>query len=201
MKKITIITGHYGSGKTTIAINLALYLKKQNKKVTVIDLDIINPFFRTSEYSNILHQNDINTILPIYANTTSDMPSISPDINAMFSNNDIYYILDIGGDDIGATVLGQFASRLKISGYDMLFVINKFRFMSNTIQKSINIFHEIQMSSKLEISGIVDNSNLGISTTSDLINSSKYFAHQLSNQLNLPLIYIKKNKILNQLGA
>lgn len=188
MKKITIITGHYGSGKTTISINTALHLKQTSKSVTVVDLDIINPFFRTSEYREVLQSNGIETILPTMAGTTTDMPALSPQINSIFAKSDMYYILDVGGDDVGATVLGQYADKLEEVGYVMYYVVNKYRFMTQTVPQAESILKEIEFTSRLKATGIINNSNLGEETTQKLIDSSQEFADKLSNQVNLPII-------------
>lgn len=193
MKKITIITGHYGSGKTTIAINKALNLKQHNKDVTIIDLDIINPFFRTTEYSEMLHQNGIKTILPNYGGTTSDMPALSPQINAMFNDSDTYYILDVGGDDVGATVLGQYATRLKEVGYDMFFVVNQYRYMTQTPAMAEQILREIESSSRLNATGIIDNTNLGSETTPELLQNSTEFISSFTKEVGLPIIQNETN--------
>lgn len=199
MNKITIITGHYGSGKTTIAIDWAIKLKNQGKKVTVIDLDIVNPFFRTSEYKEYLHFNGVKTIIPTQAGTTTDMPGLSPEINNMFSSSDIYYIVDVGGDDVGATVLGQYASKLEEIGYDMYYVINKYRYMTQSISQVIDIYNEIELSSRLKINGIINNSNLGVETTVDLIENSKDFVIEIAKILKLPIIELGEIEILKNI--
>lgn len=202
MNKITIITGHYGSGKTTLAINTALLLKEKGKQVTIIDLDVINPFFRTSEYKELLEQNDIKTILPTQAGTTTDMPALSPQISSMFTQSDMHYILDVGGDDVGATVLGQYASRLDEVGYDMFYVVNKYRYMTQTVTEAVCVLNEIEFTSRLKATGIINNSNLGIETTQELIENSVEFAKELSQKVNLPIIPNFNNiQIFKQIGV
>lgn len=202
LKKITIITGHYGSGKTTYAIAQALNLKKDNKQVTIVDLDIINPFFRISEYKQLLHKNDIKTILPTQAGTTTDMPALSPQINSIFVESDMYYILDVGGDDVGATVLGQYASRISEMEYDMYYVVNKYRYQTQTVTKAIEVLKEIEYKSRLKATGIINNSNLGVETTLELIENSSEFTNELSQKVNLPIIQNFNNiQTLSQIGV
>ncbi|MEG2429922.1 MAG: P-loop NTPase, partial [Oscillospiraceae bacterium] len=127
-KRISIITGHYGSGKTNVAVNLALQLKEQHEKVTIVDLDIVNPYFRTSDFTQMLSEKGIKVIAPVYANTNLDIPALPPSINSIFDNKDSFVIVDVGGDDAGAIALGQFSNRIKNSEYDMYYVINECRF-------------------------------------------------------------------------
>src|ERR1035437_3886561 len=111
-KRIIIVCGHYGSGKTNFSLNLALFLANKEKTVTIVDLDIVNPYFRSSDFDEMLNKAHIKLITPTYAGTTLDIPSISPKINSIFGSLDDYIIFDVGGDDAGATVLGCFSSKI-----------------------------------------------------------------------------------------
>ena len=119
-KRITAIVGHYGSGKTEIAINYALYLNRLSKNVVVADLDTVNPYFRTKSVEKLFENRGIGLIAPEFANTNVDLPSLPPEVYGLFDRNDIYGILDIGGDDEGATVLGAYHDRIINIDYDLL---------------------------------------------------------------------------------
>lgn len=122
------------------------------------------------------------------------MPGLSPQINEIFNQDDTYYIIDVGGDDVGATVLGQYSHRLNQVGYDMFLVINKFRYQTRNIDQVITILNEIEFASKLKITGIIDNSNLGKDTK--LIENSKDFIINLSEKINSKIIDLNlKNNI------
>ena len=108
MKKITIITGHYGSGKTNLAVNLALRLADAGEKVTIVDFDIVNPYFRTADFAKLFEERGVTLAASMYANTSLDIPAISFDMERM-AYEDGYLIIDVGGDDAGAIGLGRYA--------------------------------------------------------------------------------------------
>ena len=129
MKKITIITGHYGSGKTNLAVNLALRLADAGEKVTIVDFDIVNPYFRTADFAKLFEERGVTLAASMYANTSLDIPAISFDMERM-AYEDGYLIIDVGGDDAGAIGLGRYAEGF--SAYvpdqlDMWYVVNRYR--------------------------------------------------------------------------
>lgn len=162
---------------------MAIKMKNEGRAVTLIDLDIINPFYRVSDYIDMLNNHNIKTILPNCANTTSDMPGLSPRINEIFTQNDNYYILDVGGDDVGATILGQYSDRLNENPYDMFLVVNKYRYNTRTIEQVIEIYKQIECASKLKFTGLINNSNLGKNI--NLKDLAIDFINELSAKLNL----------------
>lgn len=189
MKKITIITGHYGSGKTNICVNLAMdYSKLDIKKVSVIDLDTVNPYFRTADFENLFHDNNIKLISSIYANSNLDTPAITFGIESIIKEGG-NLIIDVGGDDTGAIALGQFSEML--SSYsdelDMLYVINSYRYMTKTPDEAIKLMNEIEVASRLKHTGIINNSNLGSETTVETVEKSRPFAESVSQLADLPI--------------
>lgn len=187
MKKFIIITGYYGTGKTNLALNLAFDLKKQGKNVTLVDLDIVNPYFRSDDLKEKLELQKINFISTNFANTNLDVPSISPVLNKIFNNNDDYIIIDVGGDDSGAVVLGSLQSRIKNFDYEVLFVVNYYRYLDNPIQDTVNLIKKIEQVSRLKISKIVNNSNVFYNTKYQDILDSKNFIDKIIEKSNLPL--------------
>ena len=128
-KKLIVITGHYGSGKTNFAVNLALKEAKSGKRCTVIDLDIVNPYFRTADFEELFRENGITFRAPLYANSNLDIPALNIDLRSIINETD-RVIIDVGGDDEGAKALGRFADEISAAGYEMLYVINKYRYLT-----------------------------------------------------------------------
>ena len=127
-KRITILAGHYGSGKTNIAVNLAFQKKKAGVSVAVCDLDIVNPYFRTKDSEKDFQEAGIRLISSEYANTNVDIPALPPDMYAVIDDKNTSFVLDIGGDDRGALALGRLAPGILGEGnFEMLLVCNFFR--------------------------------------------------------------------------
>ncbi|MCR4616353.1 MAG: ParA family protein [Clostridiales bacterium] len=189
-KSINIICGHYGSGKTNFSLNLALQKKREGKNVTVVDLDIVNPYFRTADYTDFLINNGIRVISPASAGTTVDAPQLTAEMYSVFDNVDGYTVIDVGGDDVGAYALGRFSGILKSlpEPYEMIFVINKFRTMIAEPEDALEIMNEIQAASRLSVTGIVNNSHLATITTAEDILSSLDYAEKTAKLAGLPLL-------------
>ena len=138
LEKVTVITGHYGSGKTNFAVNLAIDLRRAGKKVVLVDLDIVNPYFRSADFKNKLEGMGIQMVCPIYANTNLDLPSLGPEVYSVFaSKDDRYVILDVGGDDAGAAALGRYAQMIKEHPWKMIYVINRYRYLTREPQQAV----------------------------------------------------------------
>lgn len=150
MKRITLITGHYGSGKTNFAVNLALRQAAEGKKVTVVDLDIVNPYFRTADFAELFEQNGIHLEKTLYANTSLDIPAISFDL-ARLAYEEECLIIDVGGDDAGATALGRYAEMLRSyqAELDMWYVVNRYRYLTAQPQEALTLLYEVQQGSPL----------------------------------------------------
>lgn len=189
IKKINIICGHYGSGKTNYSINIAKKLKESGENVTIVDMDIVNPYFRTSDYKEMLEDLGIKVICPVAAGTTLDTPSLSSEIYSAFEQEDGYVIVDVGGDDVGATALGRFEKNIKSTqDYQCLYVINKFRKLIATPSEAVELMHEIEAASKLKMDAIVNNSHLAYLTNADDILSSIDYANEVCSISELSLL-------------
>ncbi len=188
-KRIYIICGHYGSGKTNVAVNLALNLKKTNPNVAIADLDIVNPYFRTKDSAKELQAAGIRLICSDYAGSNVDIPALPQDMYAITDDKGLISVLDIGGDDRGALALGRIAPEiLKENNYEMLLVINCFRPLTRDAQSVLEVVNEIECAAGIKFTGIINNSNLGVETTAeDVINSKKY-AEEISKATNLPIV-------------
>lgn len=188
-KRITIFAGHYGSGKTNIAVNYAKYLKNKGLKVSVADLDIVNPYFRTKDSSEELSDEGIKLICSPYANSNVDVPALPQELYSVIDDTSYYSVLDVGGDDRGALALGRFVPALKTeNSYEMLLVVNCFRPLSKNPEDTVEIMHEIETACGLKFTGIVNNSNLGEDTTAENILSSVTYAEEISKYTNLPIV-------------
>jgi len=192
-----LIVGHYGVGKTNISVNLAFKLKKTTpKKVTLIDLDIVNPFFRSYDNVSELNKADISTIYPPYAGTNVDVPSISAEVQKVFTNDD-YAIFDIGGDDSGSIVLNTYKPSLEECGYDMFAVINMYRPYISTPETAAEMLNAIELTSNLKITGIINNSNLGFETNQKTVYNSIKYAQDTANLYGVPLVATTVFKEIN----
>ena len=188
MKKITIITGHYGSGKTNVSVNIALDLARSGEKVTVVDLDIVNPYFRTADFAELFEENGVTLVSPMYANSNLDIPAISFDIERIASE-DGYLIIDVGGDDAGATALGRYHEPFmeRINEIDMLYVINSCRYMTRFPEEALELFGEIETTARFKHTGIINNTNLGEMTTKETVLGSLDFARKVSEGTGLEI--------------
>ena len=190
MKKINIITGHYGCGKSNLSVNLALQLAKTGEKVTVVDLDIVNPYFRSADFGELFKKNGITLENSIYANTNIDMPAISFDLERIAMQTG-YVIIDVGGEDDGATALGRYSQAfLKLKNdIEMYYVVNYYRDMIKNPTDAVELLRDIERSARFKATAIVNNSNLGPITTKDTIIDSIGYAKEVANMTGLPLSF------------
>ena len=189
-KRIKIFVGGFGSGKTEIAINYSIYCRKSHTKVAIVDLDIVNPYFRTREAKNALNLKGVKVVAPEGKLTYADLPLISPEIKGLIQNLDYHLILDVGGDDVGTVVLGNFKSFIEGSDYEMLLVVNPYRPFTQSVPQIKQMAQEIENSSRLKISGIVSNPNLSRQTDEKIIKQGHILIRQASQKLNLPIEFI-----------
>lgn len=200
MKKINIVTGHYGSGKTEFAINYALKLKDKYHASVICDMDIVNPYFRTNDAVEYLKSNNVNVIAPEYANTNLDLPSLPSDIISVFSESSPPAVLDVGGDDDGAIALGQFYPYLSKTDYEMFFVINTLRPDTADAQSIIRLVKDIEYASRCKVTALVNNSNLAYLSSVKDIENSFATVDEVSSKLCVPVKYISgKKEILSAL--
>ncbi len=189
-KRITIISGHYGSGKTNIAVSLALDLKKKHENTAIADIDIVNPYFRTKDSESRLAENGIRLICSEYANSNVDIPALPQDMYAVTDDKTMYSILDVGGDERGALALGRIAPKIREeNNYEMIYVVNKYRPLTSDAESAIEIMREIEAACKLKFTCIINNSNLGVETDEQAVMSSLGYAEEISEKTGLPVLY------------
>lgn len=187
-RRITLFAGHYGSGKTNIAVNYALYLKSLGDDVVIADLDIVNPYFRTRDSLEELSRAGIKLISSEFASSNVDLPALPQDVYSLLDKREEKAIMDIGGDDRGAYALGRYVDAIKEENdYEMLFVFNKYRPLTPDALSACEIMREIEAACNLKFTAIVNNSNLGECTTEDVVLNSLDCAEELSELSGLPV--------------
>ena len=187
-KRLTLFAGHYGSGKTNIAVNYALHLATEGKQVCIGDLDIVNPYFRTKDSAEELEKAGVSLISPQFANSNVDLPALPAEAYRLVEDTATYGIMDIGGDDRGAYALGRFAPMiLKENNYRMAFVANCYRPLTRTAEEAYEVMKEIEAACGLPFTCIVNNANLGEETTKETIQASQSFIDELCQLSGLPL--------------
>ena len=188
MKRIQIITGHYGSGKTEYAVNLALHLAETREDVALADMDIVNPYFRSYEQAKRLEDSGIRVIVTSCGGI-ADIPAINPEVMSIFQQEKWTGVLDIGGDPIGARVLARFAHQLNPSDFDLLFVLNANRPETKDVESALQYMQGIEAECRQKVTGIVNNTHLcGETTAEDILKGAK-LAHALSERTSLPVIH------------
>ena len=195
-KRVTIFAGHYGSGKTNIAVNFAKELKKSRSAVMLADLDIVNPYFRSKDSEAELKEDGIELICSSFASSNIDIPSLPQTIHRIIQAKTSKAVLDIGGDDAGSIVLGRLAEAIKDeNNYEMIFVVNFFRPITRNAEEAMEIMREIEEAASLKFTAIVNNSNLGEITTIEDIESTENETKKLCKLSSLPLLFtsVKSN--------
>ena len=174
--RLKIIIGAYGSGKSEVSVNLALNMRKDfpDRKVLLADLDIVNPFYRSSDAAKVLEDNDIRLISPMYANSNVDAPVLSGEVYVIFDNDEYMGVFDIGGEDMGATILGSMKTRLDNTDAELIMAVNTRRPFTSTADEIIIMASELQEASKMKITGFINNTNILEQTTpSDILEGEK----------------------------
>ena len=188
-KRITIVCGHYGSGKTNLALNMAYEQKAAGLNVSIADLDIVNPYFRTKDSIDELNRRGINLICSDYAGTNLDIPALPDEMYAVTDRKDENFVLDIGGDDRGALALGRLAPQIIAENdYSMIAVVNMYRPLTRDCLSTVEVLREIEYAGGINFTAIINNSNLGTDTTASDVKKSVDYAREISAMMKLPII-------------
>ena len=187
-KRLTLFAGHYGSGKTNIAVNYALHLAKEGKQVCIADLDIVNPYFRTADSRQELESAGVELISPQFANSNVDLPALPAQAYKLVQDKRCYGILDIGADDRGAYALGRYVPYMKQEkNYRMVYVANCYRPLTRTAAEALEVMREIEAACGLAFTDIVNNSNLASETDVQAVLNSRDYIQELSERSGLPV--------------
>ena len=167
--RISIVTGHYGTGKTEFSVNLALALAAEGASVMLADLDIVNPYFRSRERRSLLEEAGVRLISSSQACSDADVPSLPAELLAILENRDIRGVLDIGGDPVGARVLARFQPKIVQEDYQLIYVLNANRPEVRTAEAAVRYLRGIEATTGLPCTGIVNNTHLCGETTEEEI--------------------------------
>ena len=185
-KRVTVVCGHYGTGKTNLSINLAMDCAKEGQKVTLIDMDVVNPYFRSSDYADVLTKAGVKVLGPNFANSNLDTPSLPAAIGDSITDDE-KVIIDVGGDDAGATALGVYRRQLNLSDPDVIYVVNKYRSQTTVPEEAVQILSEIENAAHIKATCIANNSHLKDLTTEETVLDSIPFAEKVSEITGLPI--------------
>ena len=198
-KRITLFAGHYGSGKTNIAVNYTLALKAKRDMVMLADLDIVNPYYRAKDSARELEEKGIRVISSFFANSNVDLPALPQEIYAITDDHRWACVLDVGGDDRGALALGRLVPAIREENdYEMLLVVNRFRPLTRDAESVMEVVSEIEAACRLPFTGIVNNSNLGAETTAAHVAATRPKAQQLAALSGLPVAFTAAEQSLAQ---
>ena len=187
-KRITVFAGHYGSGKTNIAVNYALKLREKYEKVDIADLDIVNPYFRSKDSEKHLEEKGIHLISSKFANSNVDVPAMPAEAYAIIDDLSVRAVIDVGGDDRGALALGRYTPAIiEQNDYEFLLVINKYRPLTPNCASTLEVMGEIETACGMKFTGIVNNSNLGDETNEETVLNSVDYANEISSSSGLPV--------------
>ncbi len=187
-KRVTLFCGHYGSGKTNLAVNYAMFLRRQGRPVALADIDIVNPYFRSKDSELELRAAGVDVISLPFANSNVDLPSLPSEVYGLVEKRDRMAVMDIGGDDRGAYALGRFAPYIvRENDFEMLFVVNFYRPLTRTAEEAFEVMREIDAVCEVPFTGIVNNSNLGELTDEDCVRRTFKEAQKLSRLADKPV--------------
>ena len=193
---VVVIVGNYGSGKTEVSINLAVHRKRDGMDVRIADLDLVNPYFRTREARGALSEMGVEIVLPPEQYLHADLPILSPQVAGMIRQPSQLSLLDVGGDDVGATILATLEDELKGKPLRVLQVVNPLRPFTETVEGCLKVRKQIEQASKLAVDGIIGNANLIDETTADDIYDGYDFVNGLCEYSGLPLEFITVSREL-----
>jgi len=190
MKRIKIITGHYGSGKTEYSINIALDLCGQGKKTALVDLDIANVYFRSRERQTMLENAGIEVHSNIYhSDISADLPALSPTIRKVLEDSSYHTIVDVGGNETGAMILNQFSRHFDGGEHEMLYVVNANRPETEDYRGAMHHLHRITEETRIKADWLVNNTHMLRETTTEDILKGYHLCREISEKEGIPLLH------------
>jgi len=202
LKPVVLFIGNYGSGKTEVSVNFAVNRISTGSVVQIADLDLVNPYFRSREVRELMEEKGIEVIIPESGYLNADLPILVPEVQGSIAQPKGITILDVGGDNVGATVLGSLKSVLENSSFDMLQVVNAMRPFTETVEGCTNITKEIEQAARAKVTGIVGNTHLMEHTTTETIYEGYEYSVEVAEKLKVPLVFITcETRILPELDT
>ena len=192
LRPVTLVSGHYGVGKTTFALNMAVDVANEGAAVTLVDLDVVNPYFRSSEYRDLVEGHGVKLIAPVFgeAGSSLDAPSLTgalaPAVAQAYAGEGVV-IVDVGGDDVGSTALGRFSAAVSAGEYDLLYVVNPYRNLTQDPLYALDILREVEHASHLRVTGVVGNGHLKAETDAATAAEGARFALTVAEAAGLPV--------------
>ncbi len=188
--RLTIIIGAYGSGKSEIAVNMSLAQRKAlpDKKLLIADLDIVNPFYRSSDCGAVLEESGIRLITPLYAGSNVDAPVLTPEMYVIFDDESYQGIFDIGGEDMGAIVLGSIKKRIENTDTAIYMAVNTLRPFTSDPEQIAIMTNELTAAAGFKIDGYLNNTNLLEETTAEMLEEGEKKILEASKLTGVPLI-------------
>jgi len=198
-KRVTILTGHYGSGKTSIAVQIALRLRGEGKTVSICDLDIVNPYFRSTDHRAELEAAGVRLVTSPFAGSNLDIPALPKELYAAIADKSGYAVLDVGGDDRGAVALGRFVPDIAgEENYEMLFVANFYRPLTKTAEDALHILREVETACGMRATALVNNSNLGAETTANDVTGTFSRMEEFARLAEMPVAFTSADARLKE---
>jgi DNA helicase HerA-like ATPase len=202
-KRVVAIVGGFGSGKTEISVNLAKYLVRTGEsRLTIVDLDLVNPYFRSREAEAEMEELGIRAIFPRGGNFYADLPILLPEIKGVIEGRNGRVILDVGGDAQGSRALGSLSEAFDRQDYEMLMVLNSRRPQTSDADRSIKTIERIEQSAKLKFTGLISNSHMIEETDLDILKEGYQLSREVSGISGLPLVFITvKSDVLSRIDS
>ncbi|MCP4694928.1 MAG: cobalamin biosynthesis protein CbiA [Desulfobacterales bacterium] len=196
LEGIVVVVGNYGSGKTEVSVNLAMHGRRRGFEVRIADLDLVNPYFRTREVKEPLREMGVDVVLPPEKYHHADLPILTPAVAGMIRKPSRLTVLDVGGDDVGATVLAALGDAIREATIHMIQVVNPHRPFTDTAEGALKIKEEIEQASRLTINGVAGNANMMHETTVEDLYAGHDFVREYSEKIDLPLRFITVSREL-----
>ena len=199
--RISIITGHYGTGKTEVSVNLVLALAEEGAQVMLADLDIVNPYFRSRERKGMLEEAGVRVIATSQACHHADVPALPAEVLSILENRDVRGVLDIGGDPVGARVLARFQPKIVPEDYQLIYVVNANRPEVRTAESAVSYLRRIEETTGLTCTGLVNNTHLCGETTEAEVRRGAELAHAVSAETGIPVLcHVVKKSLADNLS-
>ncbi len=201
-KSIIVIVGGFGSGKTEVAVNLAKFMKANgHEAISLVDLDLVNPYFRTREAKGELKELGIDLIAPEGGKFYADLPILLPQVRSLVESPDGLLILDVGGDEQGTKALGSISDIFKVGEYDMLMVLNSRRPQTSNVATTLATMKRVEGTSRLKFTGLISNTHMIEETDAGIVMEGYNHSKEISEKTGLPLAFVSaKRKVLEGLN-